>query len=82
MYSNLKTNNFEKLHGGTTMEEKRKWIRKGRSAKGKWFAYATMWIAISAAVIAGLIITENMLCLAFLGIPAFFALILFLIVVF
>lgn len=47
------------------MEEKRKWIRKESYNKSMWFAYATMWIAISAAVIAGLIIAGNMLCLVF-----------------
>lgn len=70
MYSNLKTNNFEKLHGGTTMEEKRKWIRKETYNKSMWFAYATMWVAVAVAVIAGMLITKSAWCLWAFILPA------------
>lgn len=52
------------------MEEKRKWIRKGSSSESMWFAYATMWVAVVVAVIAGMLITKSAWCLWALILPA------------
>lgn len=37
--------------------------KKSKDSKAMWFAYAIMWIAVSAAVIAGMLITKSAWCL-------------------